>query len=489
MEILTGITAFSDKLMRKALLFSMMLVAAACSKPAPQAGYPFIYPDYVGVTIPVGIAPLNFDYQGAPGRCRTVFTAGDMRVVLNGDKVRWNIRKWRKLTREAALNGGIITVQSSPADSSWNIFVSADSLDYGLTYRLLEPGYEVYSKMGIYERDLSSFRERALLENTDFSGCVNCHSSAMGDPDRFSLHIRGGHGATLIRAGGEMAAYDTKTDSTLGFCVYPYWHPSGSYIAFSTNSTRQLFHVQPDKLIEVFDMASDIQVYDVASNELITAPQVKTETYWETFPVFSADGSTIFFCRAAAKDIPDSLSVLHYNLCAVGFDPKEGKFSDDVRTIIDAEAEGKSISFPRPSYDGRYIMYTLSDYGQFSIWHHEADLWLYDIASGESVCLDAVNSSDTESFHNWSSGSRWFVFSSRRDDGRFTRLYIAHIDENGNVGKPFMLPQKDPGEYYGRLFMSYNVPEFVKAPVNLDFREARRLIESEERVKMKDRDN
>ena len=28
------------------------------------------------------------------------------------------------------------------------------------------PGYEVYSRMGIYERDLSSHKERPLVENT-----------------------------------------------------------------------------------------------------------------------------------------------------------------------------------------------------------------------------------------------------------------------------------------------------------------------------------
>ena len=65
---------------------------------------------------------------------------------------------------------------------------------------------------------------------------------------------------------------------------------------------------------------------------------------------------------------------------------------------MNAEALGESVSFPRPSYDGKYIMFTLSDYGNFSIWHKEADLWLLDLTSGDLRKLSEVNSDDTERF-------------------------------------------------------------------------------------------
>ena len=336
--------------------------------------------------------------------------------------------------------------------------------------------------MGIFERELGSFRQRALLENSQFIGCVNCHAYNRGDPSKLSLHIRGDHGATLLQVDGVLQAYNTKTDSTLGFCVYPYWHPSGDYIAFSTNSTRQSFHVQPDKLIEVFDLDSDLQVYDVRNNEIITAPQIKQKDRWESFPAFSPDGRTLYFTAATAFAIPDELPHSSYNLMKVSFDPATGTIGDDVETVIDAAALGKSIAFPKPSFDGRFLMYTLADYGTFPIWHHEADLWLLDLATGETRPLDEVNSPDTESYHNWSSNSRWFVFSSRRDDGLFTRLYIAHMDENGVAGKPFMLPQRDPVNFTEDLFRSYNVPEFVTGPVRLDRIHAQGVINSPERV-------
>ena len=470
--------------MRRIACFILSLaLAVACDGPAEHhiiCGDAPIYPDYIDVTVPYNIAPLNFDYRIPADDAVTVFSCGDMSVSFKGPRVRWNERKWHRLL--AVAKGGDVKVQSTAMDSTWAIHVSDDAIDYGIDYRLIEPGYEVYSKMGIYERELGSFRQRALIENTDFSGCVNCHAYNRCSPEDFSLHIRGDHGATLLRLDGNLDAYNTKTDSTLGFCVYPYWHPSGDFIAYSTNSTRQLFHVHPEKLIEVFDMDSDLLVYDIRNNRLSKLFKDSTKEFWETFPSFSPDGKTIYFCAAGPKTIPDSLSAVRYNLYRAGFDPITGKVTGSPELMVDAASEGKSISFPRPSFDGRFLMYTLSDYGQFSIWHHESDLWLIDLRYGTDRPLCEANSPDTESYHDWSSSSRWFVFSSRRDDGLFTRPYFSHIDEDGNVGKAFMLPQREPSEYYEDLYLSYNVPEFVTGPVKYSHRKASRLINSTRRV-------
>ena len=59
------------------------------------------------------------------------------------------------------------------------------------------------------------------------------------------------------------------------------------------------------------------------------------------------------------------------------------------------------------------------------------------------------------------------MFSSRRDDGLFTRPYIAYIDINGVARKPFMLPQRNPKEYYEDLMYSYNIPELMTGPVTV----------------------
>ena len=90
-----------------------------------------------------------------------------------------------------------------------------------------------------------------------------------------------------------------------------------------------------------------------------------------------------------------------------------------------------------------------------------------DLKTGKYVDMQSVNSNDVESYHSWSSNSRWFVFGSRRMDGLYTRLYIAYLDNKGKTGKAFLLPQKDP-EYYDRLMKSYNIPEMIKGKVEIN---------------------
>ena len=477
------------------LCICAVLLLMACTETVSDArqenAQPRIYPDYVGVTVPVNIAPLCFNMADETAlRIDAVVTGshGGSLHAQGEESADFDIDEWHTLL---AQNRGdsLSVVVSAKYEDGWHtykpfsIYVSPDSIDYGLCYRLIAPGYEVWSKMGIYERDLSSFDERALIENTQFEGCVNCHSFNRGNPADMSLHIRGPHGATLLRHNdSQLTAYNTKTDQTLGFCVYPYWHPSGRFIAYSTNSTSQLFHSAHRNRIEVFDTASDLQVYDVEKNELLLSPVLKQDSIYETFPVFSADGRSIYFC--AAKSIPEGsykLDSIRYNLCRVDFNPETGSFGDSIETVFDAVAQGKSVSFPRPSYDGRFLCYTLSDYGQFSIWHHEADLYLLDLTSGENRAMTAANSEDTESFHNWSTNSRWLVLSSRRDDGLYTRPYFCHVDANGRIGKAFMLPQRNPRRFYRERFLSFNVPEFVIRPTHFDGNRASRIINDEYR--------
>ena len=456
-----------------------------------ESALPQIYPDYIGVTVPVNIAPLDFCMKDEKALCIDAVVTdshGNSLHAQGEESVDFDMDDWHTLLGQNSGDSLSVTV-SAKYDDGWHtyspfrIYVSPDSIDYGICYRLIEPGYEVWSKMGIYERELSSFDERPLIENTQFEGCVNCHSFNRGNPDDMSLHIRGPHGATLLRHdGGPLTAYNTKTDKTLGLCVYPYWHLSGRYVAYSTNTTRQLFHSAGHNRVEVFDEASDLQVYDVEKNELLLSPLLKNDSVYETYPVFSADGRSLYFC--AAQALPEDsheIDSIRYNLCRIDFDPTTGTFGDRIDVVVDAVSQHKSVSFPRPSYDGRFLCYTLSDYGQFSIWHHEADLWLLDLATGVSRPMDGANSLDTESFHNWSANSRWLVLSSRRDDGLFTRLYFCHVDEKGTVTKAFMLPQRNPRSFYQGRFLSFNVPEFIIAPTRFDGRKASHIINDEYR--------
>jgi len=459
--------------MKRILTYTLaFFFAFSCSVPEGKfvATGPDIYPDYRDVTVPENIAPLNFSVIGAD-RVSFVASNGSESVSGRGKYAKFPISKWHSLVKGA---NELTVCVSARIDGKWRrykpfvINVSSDSIDRTIVYRRLDPGYELYSKMGIYQRDLGGFREKPVYRNDKVApGCMNCHSFAKCDPSTSQLHLRGRNGGTLISRNGEQLVLDMKNPLTLG-TVYPYWHPEGRYIAYSTNDIRQSFHNRSDRILEVYDLKSDVVVFDTRENEVLVYPALQDSTKMETFPAFSADGKTLYFCRA---DAGSDFMNIHYELCSVGFDSQKAGIDNDIRTVW--SREGKSVSFPRPSYDGKYLLFTVCDFGNFTIWHQEAQLWCLNLQTGE--CREAVelNSDDAESYHSWSSDSHWVVFSSRRDDGRHTRLYFSKILDDGSFTKPFMLPQKDPG-YNTLLLQSYNIPEFCNAP----YRVSRKLIES-----------
>lgn len=471
--------------MKKIIILLAALVTASCNNADLEYlrnyGSP-VFPDYRDVTVPCNIAPLNFSYVDEPStKIETTFEyKNGKKIHFRGAKVEWRISQWRKMTEEA--KGSEVKVYNNRGER-WKIHISDKPIDYGLQYRLVSPGYQVFGSMSIRERSLTDFKEKILITGDEINGCVNCHEYNRADPSRFTIHFRGGNAATMLKCDDICAAYETKTDSTLGKCVYPYWHPSGKFIAYSTNRTHQQFHIEGEKLIEVYDDESDILIYNVLDNTIKSPPALSVEGILDNYPVFSADGRSLYFCRYHLTNDKDDLKQRKYSLCKMSFNEETGNVEGEVQTVIDAKKEGISVAFPRPSYNGRFIMYTSLDYGLFPIWHKESDLWLHDLSTGQNVRLANANSPDAESFHNFSSDSKWFVFCSRRDDGRFTHAYIAQIDENGNTTKPFLLPQKEPVKYYSRQFYSYNTPCFVTAPVKFGRIQNRKMILSSKREK------
>lgn len=454
---------------------------------------PEIWPDYVGVMIPKNIAPLNFAMATDDAQAMevSIAAANGVSIVARGKEANFDIDEWREMVSQCSDGYSLTVSVSAKLPDGWvaykpfGIHVSGDTLAaWGVTYRRIRPGYEVYSKMGIYERELSSFHEKAVFENTEVpNGCVNCHTPRRGSSEDYLFHIRGEKGGTLFSKKGKTEILNTVTDKTIGAVTYPAWHPEGRYVAFSVNKTRQSFHQMREKRLEVFDMASDIVMFDSETHSLITTPLLnQTDSCWETFPCFSADGRELFFCATKPKPVPSAVREIHYTLCKIAFDAEHGQWGEKIDTVADLSDKGLSISFPRTSADGRFLMFTACNYGTFPIWHSEADLWLLDLKSGEPRRMERINSDNTESFHNWSQDSRWVVLSSRRGDGLFTRLYFAHVDENGVASKPFLLPQVNPKEFYLNMMDSYNVPEFVEGEVVIDAKWAGKKVLAGETV-------
>jgi len=454
---------------------------------------PVLEPDYTDVTIPPNIAPMNFSIREEGGFFKVVATSRstDFQVTINSSDgiIRFPEKSWKRLINKC-LGDTIkfVTYISKTRGGAFEEYkpfymaVAREKIDPYLVYRFIYPGYYSWSGIKIIQRSVESFREESLIENQMLEkNCANCHSFNNNSADRFMIHIRGSLGGTYFAENGKITRTDPKTDAMPGNATYPAWHPDGRFVAFSSNQVRQSFYSLPEKKIEVYDLESSLILYDRKNNEIINITDVDTSKYLQTFPSWSPDGKYLYFCRApqyksGTKPDLEDIKNTHYDLARKSFDPGSRRFGE-TEIVFKASEINKSASFPRISPDGKYLVFTLADYGTFPIWHREADLYMLNMKSG--VCTKMLlNSSETESYHSWSSNGKWLVFSSRRMDTRSGRSYFAHIDSLGNQGKEFVLPQKDP-TLYGRMLESFNIPELVNGRIKLntrDFAKATRQV-------------
>lgn len=447
---------------------------------------PSIDPDYSGVTVPENIAPLNFKINEEGVFYTLTFSSEKGFKISMKSKdgiIKFGRKSWKKLLESS--HGGKIVIDIISEDKSGirtkykpvNIFVVDDPVDPVLCYRLLYPGYEAYLQIKIIQRSTESFREKPLVENQLLnSNCANCHSFCLNDPEKFFVHVRGSVGGTYFAEGKKVVRRNLKTSGMKYGAVYPSWHPGGKLVAFSSNSIVQSFHAAQEYNIEVTDLASSLVVYDLEKNEMSKVPDDDSTVYLETFPEWSPDGRYLYYCRAKQTNDTSDFARIKYNLVRKPFDQATFKFGK-AEIVFNADSIDKSVSFPKVSPDGHYLVFTLHNNGNFSIWHREADLYLLDISTGK-ISRPDINSDQTESYHSWSSNSKWLVFSSKRGDGLTARPYFSYLGPDGNFAKPFVLPQKDPG-LYRRLVKTFNKPEFVTGKIGLNPRDFERASKKE----------
>lgn len=447
---------------------------------------PDIYPDYSGVTIPENIAPLNFMIRENGKSFRvTASSANGFEVSLKSQDgiIRFREKSWKKLLSGNDVKNISFDIESEDKEgvrTKYNpvtLSVVNDPIDPWLCYRLLYPGYEAYFQIKIIQRSTESFRERSVAENHLLkTSCINCHTFHLNKPDKFLLHVRGSAGGTYFTDGTKVVRRDLKTPEMQYGAVYPAWHPNGRLVTFSSNSIVQSFHASREYNIEVTDLASSLVIYDLEKNEMSAVGENDSIKYMETFPEWSPDGGYLYYCRARQTGDTSDFREIKYNLVRKAFDQATHIFGI-AEVVFDAESINKSVSFPRISPDGNYLVFTLHNNGNFSIWHKEADLHLLNISTGTAERM-SLNSSETESYHGWSSNGRWLVFSSKRDDGLTARPYFAYFGSADDVGKPFVLPQKDPA-LYERTVKTFNKPEFVTGRIRTGPRDFERAAGKE----------
>ena len=426
-----------------------------------QDELPPIYPDYCDVTIPENIAPLNFLLRAD---CEAIeVKAVDLTLNASGNEAVFDIDDWKALMQQSADKEVEVTV-TALINGTWQQYrsfkwqVVSDKVDPYLTYRLIEPDYEIWNHVQIQQRCVENFDVNALghyeqLENR----CMNCHTYANQDPNLSMMYVRGPGGGAILNRNGVLSKLNIPGSVYFGFS------PTGRYITYSTQKIIPAFHSLASKRLEVYDAASNVFVADMQEHRVISSPLLSDSLKFETFPTFSPDGKYIYYCSADTVSLPQDIKNLQYSLVRIPFDENTGTIGTQVDTLFSE----RSVCHPRLSPDGRFVLYTVADYGTFPIWHPEADLQMINLQTGAIDSLSMVNSEKSDTYHSWSSNSRWFVFASKRDDGLYGKPYFCYVDKDGKAHKPFCLPQEHP-TFYDNNLKSFNAPELGKGKVPFD---------------------
>lgn len=465
---------------------------------------PDIFPDYCDVTVPCNIAPLNFMLpKDGYEECVARITMPDGKQQTYGDGVKVQIPEdeWHDML-DASKGKSIKVEVWGKKKGEWLSFkpfeirVAKEPIDEYLSYRLIEPTYVAWSFMEIAQRNLTSFEETQIFNNEITMNdrakgqCINCHSYQNYKTDNMLFHVRLSNGGTVIVNDGKVSRVNMKRDYTISGGVYPAWHPTAKLIAFSTNLTRQAFHTSNDNKIEVYDLASDMILYDVTTDSVSIVSNVPE--LLEVYPTWSPDGKYLYYCKSVPlpeemrdKDIRTTYPKVQYNLYRRPFDLATHNFGDE-ELVYDAASSDKSVTLPRISPDGRYLLFAQGQYGCFHSRHRDADIVCIPmekfsgtpltVEAASFVDLSALNSKEnSDSYPTWSSNGHWIMCASRREDGNYSRVYFSYFN-NGKVEKAFLMPQEDP-EYNTFLLKSYNRPEFMVEPVRISVDEFSKVFD------------
>lgn len=447
--------------------------------------YPDIFPDLIDVTIPYEIAPLNFKLVNSDNRIKVVIVNQQSdSIIVTGIKGYIDIPFYDWSSFLSSSKGDTLFVKVVECSESCNklyrpfhMYVSNDSIDKNLVYRLIEPTYAHWNEIKIVQRDISSFEEKTFLSNRETNNnCMNCHTFNDNRPDEFLIHFRKNNAGTILVRNNKVVKLNTQSQNTISHFVYPCWHPSGKIIAFSTNLTHMSFFANNPRLLEVYDTSSDIILYNIESNEIFTSPLIASSDKMETFPIFSPLGDKLYFCICdQPRVMPRDFRSIRYKLVAIDYNPATHVLGNKIQYVIDLDSVGMGISLPSISPDGRYILCSKASCGCFFSWSPDSDLCLFDLQKNAFLDVDRWNSDFADSFSAWSSNSRWVIFSSRRIDGLYSYPYIAHIDSCGKVGRPFLLPQKDV-DYYNKTFKSFNMPKLIKGAIQISPKDIYKVV-------------
>jgi tetratricopeptide (TPR) repeat protein len=460
----------------------------------------------IDVTFANGAAPMRVSSQGE----RMTVGEIDKRCISNTNKLpaltqeeaaahTWkpDAATWAAIKRQAG--PGAVTIDISGLDAgaavsraSMEIHVSAEPVGAPIFFRDV-PLMPTDSEKGFIKplassaiplinwsmRNVADDKSHVVMH--DLHTCANCHSfSANGKT--LGLDMDGPQNDKGLYAMVPVAEKMTiRNEDMVSWASFPSENgspvrvgfmsqvsPDGRYVVTTTRppGTRssQFYYVSNFKdyrFLQVFYPTRGIvQWYDRDEKKLRPLPGADDPKFLQSNAVWSPDGKYLVFERALARDPqPEDGKMADY-----ANDPKEVKIQYDLyripfnggkggtpERIVGASENGMSNSFPKISPDGKWIVFVQAKNGQ--LMRPDSKLYILPAAGGTARLMNC-NTPLMNSWHSFSPNGRWLVFSSK-SRGPYTKMFLTHIDENGNDTPPILIENATAAN------RAVNIPEFV----------------------------
>ncbi len=432
---------------------------------------------YEGSSFPRNIAAPEFRWEDRTDNLWMVSLTAPgwnepVRVVTNGRGWRPDAALWERVKSSGAGGNVTLEVRGIRAEGTARAgdTVYADSISFHVSeydadpmiiYRMVTPLFHAFKTPDIWWRDITSFN-KGLFYPGDGVYCTNCHAFP-GSPDlkredlEVAIAVRKQLGKPTYRILG-LYNFASRVGRTLGInSFFMSWDPLGTKMIACKGVEIYSKPLVTLEAQEFFVRHADIVVVDAKTLKEEPLPGASTAEYMETFPAWSPDGKTILFARA--EEMGDEWHETKFNLYRLAYNDGKGGTPEPVSDACD---NGLSNFFPRFSPDGKWIVFNKADWS--SLVAPTADLYIMSTQPGSRPRkLECNVDYAMDSWHSWSSNSRWLLFATKRRDGIFATVMMTEIDENGHASPPIELPTKD-----GNTMMCYNVPEFMKYSFPID---------------------
>ncbi|MBU0946196.1 MAG: hypothetical protein KJ804_16935 [Proteobacteria bacterium] len=311
-----------------------------------------------------------------------------------------------------------------------------------------------------------------LLEKMEV--CANCHSfDQAGTVLGMDVDFKGDKGAYVIAdIGQETQLTDegviswSSVQSEPGvrtFGLFARLSPDGRYVASTINDIsvyKMLPEISYSQLF--FPVQGKIAMYDRLQQQFSMLAGADDPDYVQSNPVFSPDGNSLLFIRSKRldKSIPvsdfiDRKSFFTYDLYRLPFPNSNATPPLPVQGASD---NGMSNYFPKFSPDGKWIVFTQSR--GFMIIQPDAQLIIIPAAGGEPRTMKCNFTGKMNSWHSFSPNGKWLIYSAK-SDGPYTKLWLTHLNENGEDSTPVLL------ENFTAPDRAANLPEFVNIDESL----------------------